>query len=366
MRVACVAFSYAEYAVRLAAAIREYSDCVPLLIMPRQRLQGLEHLVAPEVVLHDIDLPRLRQPLRQLLMIRQVRKVIDAFQPDVVHFQGAHLWFNMALPWIRRRPLVITAHDVRHHLGDRASRKTPQWVMDWGFRQADHLIVHGEALREQLNHYLSIPGERVTVCPMVVQGESAPGLEPLVPEEPHTILFFGRIWPYKGLDVLIEAAPRIQAAFPDARIVIGGEGEGFERYAAQMHDPEMFEVHNAYVSNALREQLFRRAAVVVLPYREATQSGVIPVAYSYGKPVVASRVGAIPEAVLEGRTGILVPPANPAALAAAVIRMLSDPARRARMGAEARQYLDEQASMPRIVAAHRQAYEQAITARNQP
>ncbi len=364
MRVACISFAYSEYTVRLSAALNHHAKCELLLVMPRHRLQGLEHLVAKSIDVRAIDLPRLRQPMRQVQTVRGIIRMVDAFSPDVVHFQGAHLWFNLALPWIRKRPLVITAHDVRHHLGDRASRKTPQWVMDWGYRQADHLIVHGEALRNQLDRYLGIPADRVTVCPMVVQGGVASPQTDAVPEEPHTILFFGRIWPYKGLDVLIRAAPRIQATVPGARILIGGEGEDFGKYAAQMHDREMFEVHNTYISYALRDRLFRRAAVVVLPYVEATQSGVIPVACSYSKPVVASRVGAIPESMVDGETGILVPPSDPAALADAIISLLQDPTRRLAMGAAAKRFLDQQASMSVIAAAHCQAYTSAIERRS--
>ena len=146
------------------------------------------------------------------------------------------------------------------------------------------------------------------------------------------ILFFGRIWKYKGLEYLIRAQPMITAAFPEARIVIAGAGEDFEPYRRQMAHPDRFIIRNHFIEPAERDELFRQASIVVLPYIEATQSGVVPLAYACAKPVIATRTGALSEAVEDGRTGLLVPPADSAALARAVIELLGDPARRQVMG----------------------------------
>src|SRR5438552_16759897 len=95
-----------------------------------------------------------------------------------------------------------------------------------------------------------------------------------------TVLFFGRIWEYKGLEYLIRAEPLITAEVPEARIVIAGEGEDFGRYRLLMDHPEHFVVYNEYIPDQQRSELFRQASLVVLPYIEASQSGVIPLAYS--------------------------------------------------------------------------------------
>jgi glycosyltransferase involved in cell wall biosynthesis len=108
-------------------------------------------------------------------------------------------------------------------------------------------------------------------------------------------------------------------------------------------------VHNRYVSAAERDALFREASVVVLPYLEATQSGVVPVAYSYAKPVVATSTGALSEAVVDGETGRLVPPADSAALADAVIELLQNREKRHEMGMAAHRKLHAECS-PAVVA----------------
>src|SRR2546430_16940197 len=81
-----------------------------------------------------------------------------------------------------------------------------------------------------------------------------------------------------------------------------------------MVHPDRFIVHNEYISEERTAEYFRRASVVVLPYIEASQSGVIPLAYSPGKPVVATKMGGLPERVERGRTGPLVEPRDTAAL----------------------------------------------------
>src|SRR5437763_16035113 len=152
-------------------------------------------------------------------------------------------------------------------------------------------------------------------------------------EDENLILFFGRIWEYKGLEYLIRAEPLISAKVPNARFLIAGEGEDFARYRRMMIHPDRFVVHNEYIPDDRAADYFRRATVVVLPYIEASQSGVIPMAYSAGKPVVATTVGGLPEMVENGRTGCLVAPRDSVQLAEAVTKLLLNPALRHRMGA---------------------------------
>ncbi len=91
-----------------------------------------------------------------------------------------------------------------------------------------------------------------------------------------------------------------------------------------MVNPDNFVVLNEYVSDEKRAELFRQASVVVLPYIEASQSFIISIAYRFGKPVVATTVGGLPEMVDDGRTGFLVPPRDVNALANAVVRLMQN------------------------------------------
>jgi starch synthase len=99
-------------------------------------------------------------------------------------------------------------------------------------------------------------------------------------------------------------------------------------------------VLNSYISDETRAELFAQASVVVLPYIDASQSGVIPIAYSFGKPVVATTVGGLPAMVDDGVTGYLVPPCDERALAEAVIRVLQEPGQAERMGEKGRRKIN--------------------------
>jgi starch synthase len=109
--------------------------------------------------------------------------------------------------------------------------------------------------------------------------------------------------------------------------------------------------------------LLQRSSVVVLPYIEASQSGVIPTAYGFKKPVVVTDVGSVPEAVEEGKTGFVVPTRDSEALAHAVIRLLKDEKLRRQMGENAYKKLKEDFSWDNIAQRTLEVYRKAIQAR---
>jgi glycosyltransferase involved in cell wall biosynthesis len=156
-------------------------------------------------------------------------------------------------------------------------------------------------------------------------------------------LFFGRISHYKGLDVLLDAMPLAWAALPALRLVVAGEGIVPEHRA--LEDPRV-ELHLGHVPDYEVAGLFARAACVVLPYRQASQSGVATQARQHGRAVIASTVGGLPELV-EADTGRLVPPEDPQALASALVEVLGSPQLTADLGAAAVGWAD-QASWERI------------------
>jgi glycosyltransferase involved in cell wall biosynthesis len=214
-------------------------------------------------------------------------------------------------------------------------------------RRADELIVHTRQVRELMVRQLRGGAEKISVIPHIQIGEE-PSSD-MVDEKEHLILFFGRIWEYKGLEYLIRAEPLISARVPDVRILIAGQGEDFSRYRKMMVNPDRFIIDNEYISEQRTAEYFRSASVVVLPYIEASQSGVIPLAYSAAKPVVATSVGGLPEMVEDGRTGYLVPPRNVIQLADAITRLLLDAPLRRQMGVNAKGKIEAECS-PALIA----------------
>jgi len=361
LRVAFVSFYFGEYCVRLASGIAQDPSTRILLLLPKNQAEPYLHLLNPSVDIHFFDPARIRYPISHLQMLAQLCKQIKAFRPDVVHLQHGHLTFNLlVLPVLGDYPLVLTVHDASIHLGDAQSKRIPQWVHDRACKRAQATIVHARQVKESLVQRLGILSGSVHVVPHVQIGQDTRSVTDEPEDGEPLVLFFGRIWEYKGLEYLIRAEPLITSKVPRARIVIAGIGEDFSRYSRMMQHPGRFIVHNEYISDEKRAELFRQASLVVLPYLEASQSGVIPLAYSFGKPVVATAVGGLPEMVDHGRTGYLVPPRDAKALAEAIVLLLQDKQQRMSFGINGIRKVNGECSPEVVGEKTRTAYRQTL------
>jgi glycosyltransferase involved in cell wall biosynthesis len=266
-------------------------------------------------------------------IIRGSLSAIRGVDPDLVHFTGPYLWNPWLLGTLRRAglPTIHSLHDLHPHTGTAYGRLLYLWN-GWVRRATDHLLVHGRRYREELLA-AGVDPSRVTCAPLThlfVGHDRQQGLEqspPAICYDPWA-LFIGRLEAYKGLDVLVEAARILD--LPRAGVVIAGPGrlEGLVRGEV----PACVEIRNWLVGDDEAVDLFRRCGVVVLPYVEASQSALVAAAYFFRKPAIVTRAGALPEYVVHGETGWVIPPGDPQALAATLAAALGDPDRLARMG----------------------------------
>lgn len=292
--------------------------------------------------------------------------IIRRTQPDVVHFNESYdfrcLLLMLLCPGQR---FVTSVHDPIPHAGERISlKKFKHWVRDQIRRRSHGLIVYGQRLRRILAEYSHIPTERIYSVPhgeyryysYFDRGESHQSLNGA-----KKLLFFGRWEDYKGLDVLVEAEPLICRRVPDARIILAGEGRlSLRDLQPRMAHPDHFEIRNYSIPDAEVPDLFRQSDVVVLPYLQATQSGPLHIAGTFARPVVVSRVGAMPEVVEDGETGILVSAGDPKELADAVCYLLENPELARRMGEKARSRMAQSESLESVAQAHIEVYRQVI------
>jgi glycosyltransferase involved in cell wall biosynthesis len=262
-------------------------------------------------------------------MLRYARAARGA---DVVHFQWLPLQALDAALLPRVHPRLLTAHDVLPR-EPRPGQLAGQRRL---YERMDGIVVHSEHGAARLRDELGLDPARVHVIPhgaltgLTEQPDDAALPPELTRGEGPVVLFFGLLRPYKGVNVLLEAWRR--AARPcGARLWIAG-----------MPRMDVSAVHGADVDTALRfvsaselAGAFRAADLVVLPYREIDQSGVLFTALAFGKPLLLSAVGGFPELAPTGAAE-LVPPGDPDALAGALGALLADPDRRARMAAAAR------------------------------
>jgi glycosyltransferase involved in cell wall biosynthesis len=261
-------------------------------------------------------------------------------------------------PWLLRSlakagdpppPTVHTLHDLDPHAGRRFGPLIRTWntlVM----RGAGHLLVHGRSYYDRLLADGLCPAH-VTYTPLLhlcfsyatemrLQVESSTfNIQPSTFNVQPFALFFGRIEAYKGLGVLIAAASRLPAG--RFRVVVAGPGRLEPAWMGPL--PVQVELRNRLIEDAEALDLLQSCSLVVLPYLSGTQSALIAVAYYFGKPVVVTRTGALPEYVDEGVSGWVVPPGSPPGpLAACLTEALADPARLQRMGAAGREWRQHQ------------------------
>ncbi len=156
------------------------------------------------------------------------------------------------------------------------------------------------------------------------------GNEAIVAREPLTLLFFGLIKKYKGLDILLKAMPLVLKSVPDARLLIAGEIYGSDAtYIEMIRELGIatnVEAHFSFVPDSEVAGWFQRASLCVLPYRSASQSGIIALSYAFGLPVLASRLEGLAQYVEEGKTGLLVkadPEPRPEELASEIVSYLT-------------------------------------------
>ena len=233
-------------------------------------------------------------------------------------------------------------HDVNEHEGEQSLINILTNKLH--IKLAKHIFVHGEKLR----NILVMKGYPENSISVIKHGDYSffTKYRNDICEE-GSILFFGRIVDYKGIQYLIEAVPLIIKQIPDVNVIIAGRGD-FAKYNSLIQTPENFEIINEFIPDEVVAKLFQRASIIVLPYIEGSQTGIIPIAYSFKKPVIATDVGSIQEVVEDGVTGFIVPPRDSSALAKAILRILKDDDLRMRMGDNAYKKMKEELSWDKI------------------
>jgi glycosyltransferase involved in cell wall biosynthesis len=368
MRAALLHFCFEDYTIELANALADFVDLT--LIQPHKVAQACAGMLDPRIQVRQFYKPRIRDPRNFWAMVEMMRIIRD-LQPDLLHVQETNdFWYDLTLLFNRMPPLVTTIHDIFRHPGDRQTAPGAEYTRLVGLYRSQQVIVHTQSIQKVLTNQFRLPPQRVKV---LAHGELG-GLYhrraalPQAPlrREPHTLLFFGRIWPYKGLKYLLQALPLVAQQIPDVKLIIAGRGEELQQYFPQEYDTNRYEIHNEFIPVEAVAGLFQRSAVTVLPYIEASQSGVAALSYGMGTPVIASNVSGLGEMVRHGQDGLLVPPQNAEALAEALIQVLTRPDLQAQMQAAALERCRQDLSWRAIAAQTVELYYQVSGLTRQP
>jgi glycosyltransferase involved in cell wall biosynthesis len=229
------------------------------------------------------------------------------------------------------KKIALTAHNVNAGKRDSNDSLLNRMTLRIQYRLADHIFVHTEQMKDELLQDFRVRKETVTVIPFGINN-AAPCTDLTVTDAKQrlglkhgdrAILFFGNIGPYKGLDHLVAAFHRISAQNEEYRLIIAGKHRsGAEKYVNEICEATNRDVKQGriirrieHVPDDQTELYFKAADVLILPYTFVSQSGVLFLGYSFGLPVVATDVGSLRDDIVEGETGFLCQPSDPADLA---------------------------------------------------
>jgi glycosyltransferase involved in cell wall biosynthesis len=283
---------------------------------------------------------------------------------DVVHFQWLAVQHLDGRLLPAGRPLVLTAHDILPREARPGQRAAQRRLYD----RFDAIVVHSEHGRRRLTGELGVDAERVHVIPHGVLEHLADGppaadaevarasaRPPFATDRP-VVLCFGLIRPYKGIDLLLEAWRGIN----DAELWIAGAPR-MDISSLRATAPAGVRFAPRFIGDDELPAYFRRADIVVLPYREIDQSGVLFTALAFGKPLLLSDVGGFPEIAATGAARSF-PAGDAGALHDALRELLDDEPARAALGARARELAAGEYSWPEIARRTLALYESLLPA----
>ena len=249
-----------------------------------------------------------------------IKKFINEQNPDIIHYNDfANLGILPTL--LNRYNKIMTIHDPLPHIGsDTWLNRLKRWL---NFKLVKKYILLNTSQLVEFSKTYKIPLDNIFLSRLGVfefYRENHIDLKN-VSNQNLSILFFGRITPYKGLDVLLEAFELVLKELPDAKLVIAGKG-GFSFNKFSLKNVTVL---NRFIPNEELFDLISKSSFVVCPYIEATQSGVIMTSFSLQKPVLATRVGGLAEMVEHNKTGIICNPDDVDQLSKNIIFLLNNP-----------------------------------------
>ncbi|MBI5459239.1 glycosyltransferase family 4 protein [Methanobacterium sp.] len=356
-----------DYTIQLGNSLNNKGEKLIILVDKEDLDEFGEYIENDVLILTKRKLKSFKLLLSNINILINLIKKIRQMEPDIIHIQGGDPLSIIILPFLKKHTLISTFHDVRVHPG--VNPLLTRFVQFYLKKKSSAIIVHGKKLKEIFLRSNDFPADAVYPIKM---GEI--NVKPFLKyydediKEDDSILFFGWIGLHKGLIYLIKAAPLIKREFPNFKIVIAGQtGEGktnreyFELCKRQISDDNYFVLYPYRISWKFGAELLQKCSLVVLPYIETSQSAVISTAYGFKKPVVITRVGAMPEIVDNCETGLIVPPKDSKSLAKAIIKLLNDKKLRKKMGENAQNKLKTDLSWDNIAKKTIEVYQRSMS-----
>lgn len=247
---------------------------------------------------------------------------INNFAPDMIYSPMGHFWEKFIVPFCKCKYTIKTIHDVVLHKGE--DSYIHKFLNSLFSYKTYKYVILSDIFKVDLEKK-GIDEKNIIVIPHAVFKEYASVEQQRDYTQYNRFLFFGRIIKYKGIEVLLSSMQIVLKKCPNARLVIAGNGDVTPYKDLMNKYMDNLELHLGWIADSRVADFFKDIDFVVLPYTHASQSGVIPLSYAFGKPVIATKIGGIPEQVEDGDTGILVSPNDEVELGNVIGHLLSNP-----------------------------------------
>lgn len=325
-KILLVSPHYSEYSMQLARALSK-NNIVNIILDEKNFKDEIQ--ADPESLSHNnlkIHFFNSRGKIGFISNAINLAKLICIFKPDVIHLQEScpdYIFTN--LPLVAYYKTVLTVHDPFPHVGADSRKFKYSRRRFYSFvlrRLATQIIVHGNYLAEQLRMKSPELFDKVKIINHGPLNGFANIKETCC--EIGNLLFFGRMHEYKGLSLFINVVELLNKRGLAVKGVIAGAGPDLDNNILKVQNKYYFEVHNRYIPADEIPDFFHRAQLIVTPYIEGTQSGVVAMSLGFKRPVISTRVGSIPELIEKYNMGIVVNHMHVELLADSIQKLICD------------------------------------------
>jgi glycosyltransferase involved in cell wall biosynthesis len=352
-----------QYTYKLCNALEENEVETVLVTAQEYELDSLERKFKIIKLFGKAKIP--------FLNILRLFKLIRKENSDVIHFQWTitprfdPIYIKFLRTFFKGK-IVYTAHNVLPH----EPKPEDRHIYGKIYKHVDRIIVHSENNKNELIEIFDIDSSKISVIPL--GNYIFPLIEKDIPKEcakeklgilhdEKAVLFFGYIREYKGLDYLIRSFKEVRKNIK-SKLVIAGPSDDFSYYSSlisqlNLKDDIILDLNYISVLSDKLSYYFTATDAVVLPYIKTYQSAVIQIAYAFGKPVIATNTGSLPEVIEDGKSGYIIPPENEKALTESIVRLLSDDTKIQEMGEYARKLAETKFSWDNIAKKTKELYE---------
>jgi glycosyltransferase involved in cell wall biosynthesis len=395
-----------HYAYQLCTALSEEGATVTLITSTEYELDNYTHNFSVNKLLklwsptnsyeNSTNAGKLKRIINTVFVktrrvLRGIRYIIEWIRltrhllvnrPDIVQFGKIEFPFEaIFLSVLKLKGIVLTQICHEFELREKGSNPIISFsnqLYRWVYQSFSILFFHSVDNQERFSNIFNVDPERFRLIPhgnesifLSTNNEHSTSAKDIraqykISKTAPVILFFGNLMPSKGIPDLLKAFTQVQAKNPQARLVIAGKPSKHIDLPTLTQSTVDLGIANStifdsrYIPIENVAALMEIASVVVYPYLNSTQSGSLQVAYSFGRPVIATTVGGLPDVVDNGKSGFLVPPNNSEQLAVAIMKFIDDPNLTSKMGTYAKHLSETRFSWSNVARLILKAYSEIL------